>query len=98
MQWAWDPQSAVSSLVHGQPAWFAKQRPPVQWLPLPQSPESLHVRSPLVGHSFADGSIGPWLSPPRQATETTMLVKSSADRTLFVVPLPSERLTDIEGP
>jgi hypothetical protein len=37
-------------------------------MPGPQSLVSLHVRSPLVGHSGADGSTGPGDSPALQAS------------------------------
>jgi SAM-dependent methyltransferase len=54
VQCAEDPQSPTSE--HEQPAWFAKQRPPVQWRSAPQSFASLHARAPVVGHSEPDGS------------------------------------------
>jgi len=87
VQWAELPQS-LSPVVHGQPAWLAKQRPPVQWPLFPQSLDSRHVRSPVVGHSGAVASIGPGDSPPRHATTaqtiatTTMTTNEDRPKTI----------------
>jgi hypothetical protein len=87
-----DPQSALSE--QGQPRWFAKHRPPVQWISGPQSLASLHVRAPVVGHSLAELSATTGGGGVPQATRTTNSVVAAVGMIsrVFMRALRCERI------
>lgn len=83
VQCAFAPQSGVSE--QGHPAWFAKQRPPVQWMSCPQSSALWHSRDPAVGQSGAGFStMIAGLLPPQATTTTTARVERHAGSEIFM--------------
>jgi len=75
--------------LHGQPAWFAKQLPPVQCRPPPQSSDALQPRVPCVGQTAAVGSTTGTTSflPPHAANtkiaETSVVSALGSTRSLY---------------